>query len=65
MSSFYRTTGGAEIDLVLELPVKNGLWAIEVKRCLAPKVEKDFTLPVKISNPIAVLLSIRAANIIL
>lgn len=32
MSSFYRTTGGAGIDLVLELPVKNGLWAIEVKR---------------------------------
>ncbi len=32
MSSFYRTTGGAEIDLVLELPAKNGLWAIEVKR---------------------------------
>ncbi|MDQ5937845.1 MAG: uncharacterized protein QG574_5204 [Cyanobacteriota bacterium erpe_2018_sw_21hr_WHONDRS-SW48-000092_B_bin.40] len=42
MSSFYRTTGGAEIDLVLELPAKNGLWAIEVKRGLAPKVEKGF-----------------------
>lgn len=42
MASFYRTTGGAEIDLVLELPVKHGLWAIEVKRSLAPKVEKGF-----------------------
>ncbi len=42
MASFYRTTGGAEIDLVLELPAKNGLWAIEVKRGLASKVEKGF-----------------------
>ncbi|MFA6210662.1 MAG: ATP-binding protein [Candidatus Obscuribacterales bacterium] len=41
-ASFYRTTGGAEIDLVLELPTKNGLWAIEVKRSLSPKVEKGF-----------------------
>lgn len=42
MASFYRTSAGAEIDLVLELPVKNGLWAIEVKRSLVPKVEKGF-----------------------
>jgi predicted AAA+ superfamily ATPase len=39
--SFYRTAAGAEIDLLLALP--NGrLWAIEVKRSLAPKVEKGF-----------------------
>ncbi len=42
MSSFYRTTGGAEIDLVLELPAKNAIWAIEIKRSLTPKVEKGF-----------------------
>lgn len=38
---FYRTSAGAEIDLVLTLP-KQQLWAIEVKRSSAPKVEKGF-----------------------
>lgn len=38
---FYRTSGGAEIDLLLVW--QNGSkWAIEVKRSLAPKVEKGF-----------------------
>jgi predicted AAA+ superfamily ATPase len=38
---FYRTSGGAEVDLLLALP--NGqLWALEVKRSLAPKVERGF-----------------------
>lgn len=38
---FYRTSGGAEIDLVLAWP--NGdLWAIEVKRSLNPKLERGF-----------------------
>ena len=40
-ASFYRTTAGAEIDLVLKLP-GDRLWAIEVKRSSAPKVEKGF-----------------------
>jgi uncharacterized protein len=39
--SFYRTTAGAEIDLVLELP-GGELWAIEIKRGLAPTLEKGF-----------------------
>ena len=39
-ASFYRTSGGAEIDLVLEHG--RGLWAIEIKRGLAPKVSKGF-----------------------
>lgn len=38
---FYRTSGGAEIDLVLAWP-DGALWAIEVKRSLAPKVERGF-----------------------
>ena len=38
---FYRTAAGAEIDLVLELP-GGKLWAIEIKRGLAPKLEKGF-----------------------
>jgi predicted AAA+ superfamily ATPase len=42
-ASFYRTSAGAEVDLLLALP--NGRrWAIEVKRSLSPKVEKGFHL---------------------
>lgn len=37
--SFYRTSGGAEVDLVLSWP-DGREWAIEVKRSLAPKVER-------------------------
>ena len=38
---FYRTNGGAEIDLLLSWP--NGdLWAIEIKRSSHPKVERGF-----------------------
>jgi hypothetical protein len=39
--SFYRTSAGAEIDLLLELP-GGELWAIEVKSGLAPRLEKGF-----------------------
>lgn len=38
---FYRTSGGAEIDLLLLWPDGN-LWAIEIKRSLSPKVERGF-----------------------
>ena len=38
---FYRTAGGAEVDLVVD--VGGGeLWAVEVKRSSAPKVSKGF-----------------------
>jgi predicted AAA+ superfamily ATPase len=40
-SNFFRTAAGAEIDLILTLP-GGALWAIEIKRSLAPKVEKGF-----------------------
>ena len=40
-ASFYRTSAGAEIDLVLELP-GGKLWAVEIKRGLAPRLEKGF-----------------------
>lgn len=40
-ASFYRTSGGAEIDLVLSWP-SGREWAIEVKRSLAPKLERGF-----------------------
>ncbi|MBI3129026.1 MAG: ATP-binding protein [Candidatus Tectomicrobia bacterium] len=42
MASFYRTSAGAEIDLVLELPGKRGLWAIEIKRGLSASPGKGF-----------------------
>ena len=42
MASFYRTAAGAEIDLVLELPDKRGLWAIEIKRGLTTSPGKGF-----------------------
>lgn len=38
---FYRTSGGAEVDLLLAWP-SGELWAIEVKRSLNPKVERGF-----------------------
>lgn len=38
---FYRTSGGAEIDLLLVWP-SGELWAIEIKRSSAPKVERGF-----------------------
>ncbi len=38
---FYRTSSGAEIDLLLSLPNGNQ-WAIEIKRSLAPKVARGF-----------------------
>ena len=40
-ASFYRTSAGAEIDLLLSLP-GGELWAIEIKRSSAPTVEKGF-----------------------
>lgn len=38
---FYRASGGAKVDLLLAWP-DGRLWAIEVKRSLAPKVERGF-----------------------
>ena len=42
LASFYRTAAGAEVDLVLELPGQHGVWVIEIKRGLAPRMEKGF-----------------------
>ncbi len=41
-ASFYRTAAGAEVDLLLELPGKHGLWAIEIKRSLTTTPGKGF-----------------------
>jgi predicted AAA+ superfamily ATPase len=41
---FFRTAAGAELDLLLKLPGRHKPWAVEVKRGLAPKVERGFHL---------------------
>ncbi len=40
-ANYYRTAGGAEIDLVLTLP-GGSKWAVEIKRSSAPGVERGF-----------------------
>ncbi|WP_183929531.1 ATP-binding protein [Rhizobium mongolense] len=40
-ANLYRTSAGAEIDLVVTLP-RERRWAIEIKRSLPPKVERGF-----------------------
>ena len=46
-ASFYRTSAGAEIDLLLDLGQKHGIWAVEVKRSMAPKVSKGFHVSIQ------------------
>ena len=41
--SYYRTSAQAEIDLVLEGP-RREIWAIEIKRSIAPQARKGFHL---------------------
>ena len=38
---YYRTSNGTEVDLILTLPAGR-IWAIEVKRSSAPKLERGF-----------------------
>ncbi len=48
---FYRSSSGAEIDLLLAWP--NGdLWAVEIKRSLAPKLERGFHAACADLNPV-------------
>ena len=47
---FYRTGGGAEIDLLLTWP-NGSLWAIEIKRSMSPKLERGFHLACADLNP--------------
>jgi len=52
---YYRTSAGAEIDLLLELP-GGKLWAIEIKRTLSPKVERGFHVACEDLKPVRRLL---------
>jgi predicted AAA+ superfamily ATPase len=47
---FYRSSGGAEVDLILQWP-GGDLWAIEIKRSLTPKVERGFHAACTDLNP--------------
>ncbi len=49
-AGFYRTSAGAEIDLVLEWPDAR-LWAIEIKLGLAPRPGKGFHNAVRDVRP--------------
>lgn len=52
--SYYRTSAGAEIDLILDIGRKHGIWAIEIKRSLAqgaPKVSKGFHISLEDIKP--------------
>lgn len=42
LASFYRTSAGAEVDLVLEFPGISEIWVIEIKRALSAKPKKGF-----------------------
>lgn len=48
---FYRTGGGAEIDLLLLWP-DGGLWAVEVKRSISPKLGRGFYAACADLNPV-------------
>jgi predicted AAA+ superfamily ATPase len=49
-ASYYRTSNGTELDLLLSLP-GGELWAIEVKRTMAPKIERGFRAACADLNP--------------
>ena len=44
LPSYYRTSNGAEVDLVLDLPGRTRPWAIEIKRGSVPKVSRGFNI---------------------
>ncbi len=48
---FFRTSAGAEIDLLLQLPGRRQPWAIEIKRGLAPKIERGFHFAADVVRP--------------
>ena len=50
-SYFFRAATGAEIDLLLKLPGRRKPWAIEIKRGLAPRLERGFHEACEIVRP--------------
>jgi predicted AAA+ superfamily ATPase len=54
-ASFYRSSGGAEVDLVVEFPGSTS-WAIEIKRSLKPKASRGMHSACEDLNPARKLL---------
>ncbi len=50
-ASFYRTSAGAEVDIVLELPGSRAPWAIEIKRGLSGALGRGFRNAVEDIRP--------------
>ncbi|MFW5883610.1 MAG: ATP-binding protein, partial [Verrucomicrobiota bacterium] len=50
-ASFYRTSAGAEVDLVLELPGQPKPWVIEIKQGSVPKPSRGFHESIQDLNP--------------
>jgi predicted AAA+ superfamily ATPase len=48
---FFRTAAGAEIDLLLKIPGHRKPWAVEIKRGLAPKLDRGFHLACESVRP--------------
>lgn len=48
---FYRSSNGAEIDLILNLPNNLGTWAIEIKRGLSARPNKGFYYAIEDIQP--------------
>ena len=48
---FFRTATGDEIDLLLKLPGQRKPWAIEIKRGLAPQIERGFHVACDLVRP--------------
>ena len=48
---FFRTAAGEEINLLLDIPGHRQPWALEIKRGLAPKLERGFHSACEIAAP--------------
>mgnify|MGYP006289324483 CR=1 FL=1 len=46
-ASFYRTSAGAEVDLLLDIPGRPRPWAIEIKQGSVPKATRGFHESIK------------------
>lgn len=51
-ASFFRSSAGAEIDLLLRRPGERSPWAIEIKRGLKPRLGKGFHLACETVRPL-------------
>ena len=51
LASFFRTARGAEVDLILDMGAKHGVWAIEIKRSPATAVSKGFIIALQDLQP--------------